>query len=111
MVSSTSNNQRAKGPNQAFKLVYIVLNIVILLKVHSSVPHASAKTFSNKTSSLIKTHDSNDFLAKMGLDFLDRMKQNRVDNIEPMDFVLCGCLVLLGLELLSTIVLKLAGCK
>ncbi len=47
----------------------------------------------------------------LAVQFIERMQKNGVDKIELMDFLFCGCIVLLGLEIVSTAVIKIAGCK
>lgn len=113
-MSLTRSN--LKGVNLLIQPLYAIFNIFILLNAHSSISsHASAladsDTVSEETLSGARRSEINYFMPSIVLEFVDRMKSNGVDHIELMDVLLCGCLVLLGLELLSEITLKLCGCK
>ena len=67
---------------------------------------------SNETNhSLLNSNELTELLPSTVIDFMERMLRNGIDNIELMDFILCGLIVLFGLELISTIVLNVAGCK
>ena len=102
------------------KPLYIFLNILILLGAHSVISHASVSAESvtkpgialNETTRVGGNNgEMNDFMPSIANEFLVRMKKNGVDHINLMDFLFCGCIVLLGLELVSDITLRVSGCK
>lgn len=76
----------------------IIFNAVFLTTVHSYASAASTNA-TNETS----YSNSSPLQA-----FLDRLQENGIENIDPMDMVFFGCVVLLGLELINVTV-KQAG--
>lgn len=111
-----SNNKNIKVLyNNLIAPLYIIFNICILIHAHSSISHAKAPdSFTNPTT--CGSEDSNNCsmiksILNSTIQFFDRMKKNGVDDIILMDLLFCGCVVLLGLELVSVVVLKVAGCK
>jgi hypothetical protein len=59
----------------------------------------------------IKETKMDEVLTNLAFQFIERMQRNGVDKIELVDFLFYGCIVLLGLEIVSIAVLKIAGCK
>ena len=78
----------------------IIFNAVFLTTVHS---YASAAS----TNANNETNYSNSSPLQS---FLHRLQENGIENIDPMDMMFFGCVVLLGLELINVTV-KQAGRK
>ena len=91
------------------KPIYILFNMLILLNAHSFQTNAAS---SENSTTLNNSDQLNlDMIPNSVIDFANRMKQNGVDDIELMDLLFCACVVLLGLEFISIVVLKLSECK
>ena len=81
--------------------------MLILLNAHSFQTNAAS---SENPTSLNPDH-LNDMIPVSAIKFVNRMKENGVDDIELMDLLFCACVVLLGLEFISIVVLKLSECE
>ena len=83
-----------------FSQMAILFNAMFLTTVHC---YASAGSRQEK--------NATDYVIISPLQsFLDRLQQNGIEDMDPMDMMLFGCLVLLGLELINVTV-KQAGRK
>jgi hypothetical protein len=99
--------------------LYAILNLFILFRSHTFIPTTPVSSNQNSVNgtslssenstnhSIMDDYNIPDFVRE----FVERMVKNGVDDIELMDLLFCGCVVLLGLELISEITLKVARCK
>jgi hypothetical protein len=72
----------------------ILFNAFFLTMVHSYASAASSQAHNETTYS-----DSSPLQS-----YLDRLQQNGIENMDPMDMILFGCLILLGLEFINVTV-------
>jgi len=89
--------------------LYIVFNVVLLLVAHSSADQVPNTTNQTQTTTLSSSKNINDLIIDNGMSFVNRLIKNGVDDMEFMDFIFVGCLVLLGLELISVSVIKFSS--
>lgn len=73
----------------------IFFNAWLLIYFHG----VSAFSFANTTTAT-SNHNANDFTIS---GFLNRMKENGLDNMELMDIIFFGCIIVLGMEFMDMV--------
>lgn len=73
----------------------IIFNAWLLIHFHG----VSAFSFANTTTES-SSYNANDFTLSR---FLQRMKKNGLDNMELIDVIFCGCIIVLGMEFMDKV--------